>query len=1105
MRSLLDQRKRGEISDEAFMSRAKAMRAFVEGRTVSSSEIERRYQESLSARKATMTGAEKTGETIAGLAQPFYSIDAAAAVLGPPEAKQEAFDLFESLKRGFINLGAMATSGGPANPQWNKTLGAIGGVGILEAAGAAGALAAGYGLGKTGQKMVTRLTEKELAKKAAQTAAREALRPPDLGPKGEAWYSRWQEARNAPTEEAKRIARTVVGDEVQPPPPVAMAPEGELPKPALEVVKETAEHLMSRGEPPKDAARQAMEAASGKWVALTKANIQAMRQAMDFTKLPLPARRAWLRLADEVKREGLHNQASSLAKAIIEKPFPISDKQHVSLVVRAGEILNHIDEFEADAANLVDKGLDASIPTTRAEGLRKELDDLLTAADLSGTESGRSLGIRRMMMNRDTWDIMSVIRRAKAWKGKALEKEEMATFKQMVEENDALKKQLEEAQMRVAQSTAERDRMAAESVVREQSVRRKISTKKEAILSERADVKNKLRDLGLRVNDISGPTIEGSYLIGRLALSYIKEGVDNLSEVVARVLKDVPDLTERDVWQSLNAKNPKAAERTEVQLRIRDLKREAKLLDDMEALTKGEEIPSTRKVAEPPYPSRIEELNDKVSQLKQAYARREFNTERLNTVYKKIDDIRDQIANGYRNVKAGASAGEPEQFMQAKAELEALRKEMRLGDKLQVLNEQIRTGDIPPKTPRIKTPETMEVERLQLAIRRQQNRITAATHELKKKNFGNYALETMNALRSIQTTTDLGTTLRQNLLLTAMRPKAAMRALKLSIQAAFSEDAALKIDKALREAPENFYREKSGLFMPEVDEISLMPTEEHYQKSWIDKFAPVKASKRQFITATNLLRAAAFDEILKVPNATTDEMRMWADFVNKASGRGDLGSFSRAANVLSVGFFAPRFTASRFQAPAALWKYRKNPLVRKMVAKELGATVGAGITAMALLSLNDGVEVSANPRSPDFGKIKIGNTRYDIWGGFQQTARLVAQMGTSLWDINWKGETKPSVDPLKIVERFAEFKAAPAISAGYQLWTGKNLIGQEVPRLQGIATLPLPLVARDIADAIKEGESEQAIPASLASFLGMGVSTYEKQGKRAKFRTTIGR
>jgi hypothetical protein len=38
--------------------------------------------------------------------------------------------------------------------------------------------------------------------------------------------------------------------------------------------------------------------------------------------------------------------------------------------------------------------------------------------------------------------------------------------------------------------------------------------------------------------------------------------------------------------------------------------------------------------------------------------------------------------------------------------------------------------------------------------------------------------------------------------------------------------------------------------------------------------------------------------------------------------------------------------------------------------------------------------VEIDPRSTDFGKIKVGNIRWDIWGGFQQWVRVASQLAT---------------------------------------------------------------------------------------------------------------
>jgi hypothetical protein len=53
------------------------------------------------------------------------------------------------------------------------------------------------------------------------------------------------------------------------------------------------------------------------------------------------------------------------------------------------------------------------------------------------------------------------------------------------------------------------------------------------------------------------------------------------------------------------------------------------------------------------------------------------------------------------------------------------------------------------------------------------------------------------------------------------------------------------------------------------------------------------------------------------------------------------------------------------------------------------AIVGTGVLTAA--SHIPGVDVGTNPLSSDFGRIRIGDTRIDIFGGFQPIVKLIAQ------------------------------------------------------------------------------------------------------------------
>jgi hypothetical protein len=225
------------------------------------------------------------------------------------------------------------------------------------------------------------------------------------------------------------------------------------------------------------------------------------------------------------------------------------------------------------------------------------------------------------------------------------------------------------------------------------------------------------------------------------------------------------------------------------------------------------------------------------------------------------------------------------------------------------------------------------------------------------------------------------------------------------------------------------------------------------------------------------------------PNATREEMRMMAWYINVSTGVGDLGRAGAIGDWLQVAFFSPKFAVSRFQTPYALFAaHRKQlPRVRNQIAKDLVRTVATGAMVLKLAALA-GAEVAGwDPEDPDWGKIRWGNIRIDIWGGFQQPTRMIARLGKIVVGDAPEGDP----EPVGILSRFAAFKLSPAITVPVELATRKTAVGEDVTRTETLMNAAQPLVIRDIREVYEqEGALEAAVVAGLVG-LGVGVSVYE--------------
>jgi hypothetical protein len=159
----------------------------------------------------------------------------------------------------------------------------------------------------------------------------------------------------------------------------------------------------------------------------------------------------------------------------------------------------------------------------------------------------------------------------------------------------------------------------------------------------------------------------------------------------------------------------------------------------------------------------------------------------------------------------------------------------------------------------------------------------------------------------------------------------------------------------------------------------------------VAKYYPgVHRSNRAYVAFLNQLRADTFESMIKnakvfgVDGATNvPQARSIANFINLATGRGSLGQLEQAGKLLNYGLFAPRLIASRLQILNPHYYWAADKFVRKEALKSLFAMFAVGNTILQLGEMAGG-EVSNDPSNSDFRKLKIGDTRIDPWGGYQQ-------------------------------------------------------------------------------------------------------------------------
>lgn len=837
---------------------------------------------------------------------------------------------------------------------------------------------------------------------------------------------------------------------------------------------------------------------------LNKEEIKTFREELDLGQLDAPKRRSVLRSLGDAKERKLNESALELADEVIRERRPVDDAEHAGMVMKAKDLRDEYNSLTKDISILIDKGdiVSSAKLQTRRDVILDQLDKLTLASDYAGTELGRALNIRKMRVKGLDYDLASIMQRAKATKGSKLTQEETQKVEELAKRYEQSEKELNELRADYDKVLAEKEKLLAQKVTEREIRKTKITDKavlaRERIIKERTDIKKQLASLGFRLNDITGLTAEGSYWVGKLAVNYIKEGAVNLNEVVQKVLADLPDLTERDVYGALNSRDPNKQQKLkdDAYKRIKQIKKQAELLEDIKNAEEGI-FKDVKK--RPPTPSEITALRKTLTSLRSEAYRSELDTKRLEKGLQTINELQDQLANQRRVIKKRQPIDTPE-LEAIKEKIKELRKTMNLEDNLIDLREQLRSGEFKIKEKAEPKPLPPEIERKIVELNTLRKQIKNTIREMQPKTVKDIGIEVINTLRTAKASMDMSASLRQGAFVSARRPQLFVRTFGQSFQSFFSENTYEEIQHYIESNPNHYLRLKAGL---ELTDVNVAPNKreemfqsEFLERVWVIKHG-IKASNRHMVTTLNLLRVGVFDEFLeKYPNATQEELKAWADYVNVATGRGNLGDFTQAANKLSLGLFSPRFAVSRFQTPYMLFKHWSEPRVRKEIAKDYAAFAGLGATVLALASLA-GFAVSGDPDDPDFGKIKVGNTRIDMFAGIQQPMRLLLRIGKVVTDkvgiTKHKGRFN---DPLEMLGRFSSYKASPFVTIPHDLLTGRNMIGQKVDVDETLLNAIVPMVYEDIYDAYKEGGISRATWTGLLNFYGMSVNTYEKKSKR---------
>ncbi len=300
------------------------------------------------------------------------------------------------------------------------------------------------------------------------------------------------------------------------------------------------------------------------------------------------------------------------------------------------------------------------------------------------------------------------------------------------------------------------------------------------------------------------------------------------------------------------------------------------------------------------------------------------------------------------------------------------------------------------------------------------------------------------------------------------------------------------------------------------DSDDVTQGEEEYGSRLVEKLPVmgpiVKGSGRAFMTLLNTIRVDSYG-YLRTSNflqgeTTTEQREAIASFVNNSTGRGD-GVTGEALAKAGMLLWAPKLLASRvnlMMGPLAPNKFgrgmRRDPALRKLFLREYAQTLAGMATMYALMNLwldgeDEGIEW--DPRSSDFGKIRVGDTRVDPMGGLIQVSVLLTRAGGGLAGLDSVKSPK-SGDVRRFsagdLGRFGRYKLSPSASAAFNILTGEDAVGNpmDLRSAEGVgnlaASMYIPLPFREIHEAIAERGLADGTGLGMLAFFGMGLQIF---------------
>jgi len=869
------------------------------------------------------------------------------------------------------------------------------------------------------------------------------------------------------------------------------------------------------------------------------------RAALDLPELPLAERKSWQTSLDNAKPE----KASLLADEVLNKPRGLNDEETASLVVRAQQIKNEHSQVMKEIGDATDPDV-ISAKRSQAEALEREFDKITKATKASGTEKGRALASQKLTINQD-FDLVSMIQRAKAAKGRDLTSDERQRYEQQSTRITELEAQFTKAQdaaktrnlqREISRTMRKYQRGVTKSVLDDEFASLRADLAKVKLEIKESPIEYRQGGVGFASFDPSGKLTP---IISRMARNRIKAGVTDAAQLVddihAAVVEHIEGITKREIRDAISGYGLQGKDRRseivkqlaairselqglskqeDVQAGIRSQRKEGPRLSDVNKLpAAGPRKSDARSSGIPLQGPHLSDVK-KVPMLGPRMS--EASRSGVPLAGPKRSEAKRLPAEGPKLSESttGRQYAGPEKAEAYKLPAEGPPKQIFTRNKVRrnqllkleaELQRRLEQQDFSPTLKReapLYTRETLALTKQVEAIKRRYNQeLYRATRGTMGRIFDE-AAKFGNVPKTLKSMGDISAVFRQGGFYSLARPVEGFAKPFRDMVKSFSEVGFRNVESAIKNDPNFDLARRSGIEFTGVDknDPNLSKHEEGYLGGEYIDYIPVAKqvkdfSERTFVSFLDSQRMHVFNQMAKglesqgiTPRTNPEAYKAAAKLVNIGTGRGNLGrKGNQAAPLLNLAMFSPRLVASRVQLlnkmfnPVAMAQMPKG--TRAMMIKDNVKFLAATAAIIGLAKAAGGT-VNTDPDDGDFLKIRFGDTTYDTLTGLQQPLRLILNLGYAVKADIAKDATYTGKDKSELISRFARSKLSPLAGVATDYTTGKDFEGRKFSPLRAARDLITPLPASDFIDAMKQEGLIKGFAKALPSLTGVGVQTY---------------